>query len=920
MVTDEECDRGNGTGFFNGKRRFECAPQKAMFVKLASCRPDSRFSTHPSANHSEKFANQKVAEDEASDYEDDRFTVEPISTDQVERILIGHMKGIQGHCNSCYMDAALFSLFSCSSALDSLLFKVIKPKDSKIQDTLLRHIVNPLRRRGFVKSKYIMQLRQQLNDHGYSKTFTTDEKDPEEFLTIIMQHIMTLEPLLEISAGGKVQKSYCYQIFLEQNQSLILPTVQQLLEHSFHGATLKLARVPSCLILQMPRFGKKFKMFDKIIPSLELDVTDFLTEGPQLCMLCGGIAGVECSECFQDPVFGQVGFKLFCHPCSDRVHAHPQRKAHQLGTLQLPKEFIETGAAAMPARDKLELFAVLCIETSHYVSFVKHGPTSRDWIFFDSMADREGDLDGYNIPKVQACPEVGDYLDMSPVELANQVPRDMKGVAKRLFCDAYMYLYHNHQQPLLLNTMDSKDEADCKFFIVLEKQLEYMQVNPGSLCYMSNKNYNSEMSKTKESRGLSVCCMGSPYKDRVRMSDLKPLSTEEAALLYSLEGDTDRLKWYQQGTALRTALALTVDTPVIVEGYGHGVIRYVGPIAKTGPSRSLDPISARLFGIELQGDDKGKGTGDIWMKDYFQCDKYDGIVIPFSRIQPVTATSAPLSPWKTSSQFHFSDLNRDEKVHYLKDQTHGLGTVQKSYCYQIFLEQNQSLTLPTVQQLLEHSFHEATLKLAKVPSCLILQMPRFGKKFKMFDKIIPSLELDVTDFLTEGPQLCMLCGGIAGVECSECFRDPVFGQVGFKLFCHPCSDRVHAHPQRKAHQPGTLQLPKEFIETGAAMPARDKLELFAVLCIETSHYVSFVKHGPTSRDWIFFDSMADREGGLDGYNIPKVQACPEVGDYLDMSPTELANQVPRDMKGVAKHLFCDAYMYLYHNTINSLYC
>lgn len=45
------------------------------------------------------------------------------------------------------------------------------------------------------------------------------------------------------SAGGKVQDSYCYQIFLDQNHSLVLPTVQQLLEHSFHSSGLKLAEV-----------------------------------------------------------------------------------------------------------------------------------------------------------------------------------------------------------------------------------------------------------------------------------------------------------------------------------------------------------------------------------------------------------------------------------------------------------------------------------------------------------------------------------------------------------------------------------------------------------------------------------------------------------------------------------------------------
>lgn len=39
----------------------------------------------------------------------------------------------------------------------------------------------------------------------------------------------------------------------------------------------------------------------------------------------------------------------------------------------------------------MELFAVLCIETSHYVSFVKYGPENEHWMFFDSMADRHGE-------------------------------------------------------------------------------------------------------------------------------------------------------------------------------------------------------------------------------------------------------------------------------------------------------------------------------------------------------------------------------------------------------------------------------------------------------------------------------------------------------------------------------------------------
>ncbi|XP_022608837.1 ubiquitin carboxyl-terminal hydrolase CYLD-like [Seriola dumerili] len=435
-----EEERGVSDGTFKDKRIFTCPSKRALFVKLSSLRSDSRFQ----ASHSEKMPKQEDTERETEHSTGKLETVPPITTEQVNQILIGRMKGIQGHCNSCYMDAALFSLFSCSSVLDSMLFKSTAPRDTPIQNTLLHDIVNPLRSKGFVEGRHIMKLRQQLQKHGYSHSFTTDEKDPEEFLIVIMHHILALDPLLKLSAHGKVQDSYCYQIFLDQNHSLVLPTVQQLLEHSFHSSGLKLAEVPSCLILQMPRFGKKFKMFEKIVPSLELDVTDLLSEGPQQCVLCGHLAEEQCADCFKDPLFSQTGFKVFCKECSFKVHSHPQRRSHQPDALDVPKGYLDHGKShTQMTRDKLELFAVLCIETSHYVSFIKYGPNSEDWIFFDSMADRQGEIDGFNIPEVQNCPEVGMYLEMSPAELANQVPRDMKGVAKRLFCDAYMYLYQS---------------------------------------------------------------------------------------------------------------------------------------------------------------------------------------------------------------------------------------------------------------------------------------------------------------------------------------------------------------------------------------------------------------------------------------------------------------------------------------------
>lgn len=47
--------------------------------------------------------------DKASVYVEEE-NVPPIRTEDVSNRLIGQMKGIQGHCNSCYMDSALFRL------------------------------------------------------------------------------------------------------------------------------------------------------------------------------------------------------------------------------------------------------------------------------------------------------------------------------------------------------------------------------------------------------------------------------------------------------------------------------------------------------------------------------------------------------------------------------------------------------------------------------------------------------------------------------------------------------------------------------------------------------------------------------------------------------------------------------------------
>ncbi|KAM9200846.1 ubiquitin carboxyl-terminal hydrolase CYLD-like isoform 1-T1 [Mergus octosetaceus] len=382
-------DKGVTAGEWLGKYYFHCAPKRGLFVKLQSCQPDVRF-------QSSRGSDLNLVEDsehEALPHAPVSFP--PLRNEDAVSVLRGRMKGIQGHCNSCYMDAALFSLFSCTSVLDSMLFTPFTLCDRNVQEILREEIVNPLRKTGFVKARSVMHLREQLTEKGKCSSFTNAEKDPEEFLSLIMQKILGIEPLLKLQSGGhEGLDCYCYQIFMDKQEDLVVPDVQQLVEHSFLTYDQKLVEIPSCFIIQMPRFGKEYKMFSKIIPSLELDITDLLLDSPRECCVCGDVATLECSGCFKDKMFAPTGLKQFCSTCSKQVHSHYRRRTHKPTRLHVPEEFqcrSPQGSQRVP-REKMELFAVLCIETSHYVSFVKYGPENEHWMFFDSMADRHGAL------------------------------------------------------------------------------------------------------------------------------------------------------------------------------------------------------------------------------------------------------------------------------------------------------------------------------------------------------------------------------------------------------------------------------------------------------------------------------------------------------------------------------------------------
>ncbi|CAF3333204.1 unnamed protein product [Rotaria sp. Silwood1] len=62
---------------------------------------------------------------------------------------------------------------------------------------------------------------------------------------------------------------------------------------------------------------------------------------------------------------------------------------------------------------------------------------------------------------------------------------------------------------------------------------------------------------------------------------------------------------------------------------------------------------------------------------------------------------------------------------------------------------------------------------------------------------------------------------------------------------------------------------------------KHKLNLFAVLCVETSHYVAFVKCKQQNQqhEWLFFDSMSDRIHNEK--NIPLVNHIPDFDRWID---------------------------------------
>ncbi|XP_067942322.1 ubiquitin carboxyl-terminal hydrolase CYLD-like [Watersipora subatra] len=357
----------------------------------------------------------------------------------LKKNLIGQWRGIQGDQNSCYMDSCLYVMFAFTGVFDSLLLLPKKSNDipsyTDIQRVLRCHIANPLRCHGLVKKDAIHRLRKLLDQLGIVKGLLADQKDPEEFINLLLIDVFRSSPPLQLSNG---QSCHSFHLLSEKDARIAFPTVQELLEHSCAQEQLKFKKIPPFLILHMPRFGRDYRMYDKILPSIDLDITDVLQGATRYCYVCGEQAMWECPECYGAE--NEWKKSTFCHECSNTVHKHDKRSGHMPINLKL---FEETGTESVdktrpPAL--LRLFAVLCIDTSHYVAFTSTNAqdSKAPWLFFDSMSDREAEECR---PKVTQVEDVPFWLSKGG---ADRIAKDFDAVPakiKRLIQDGYICFY-----------------------------------------------------------------------------------------------------------------------------------------------------------------------------------------------------------------------------------------------------------------------------------------------------------------------------------------------------------------------------------------------------------------------------------------------------------------------------------------------
>ena len=172
FVLQEEEIVGGTNGWYNGAKVFECGPQKGVVVPITHVKLDKRFQADgKSDDDSQNFGD--------INYPPVQGNVAPVKVKDIREI-IGKNNGIQGHQNSCYLDATLFAMFAFTCVFDSLIYRRPNKTDiaeyTEVQQILKEEIVNPLRKYMFVRADKVMKLRKLLDHLTSVRGLTSEEK------------------------------------------------------------------------------------------------------------------------------------------------------------------------------------------------------------------------------------------------------------------------------------------------------------------------------------------------------------------------------------------------------------------------------------------------------------------------------------------------------------------------------------------------------------------------------------------------------------------------------------------------------------------------------------------------------------------------------------------------------------------------
>jgi hypothetical protein len=214
---------------------------------------------------------------------------------------------------------------------------------------------------------------------------------------------------------------------------------------------MKLLEVPEYLIVFMPRYGANFKLCDFIVPSETIRVRSLLHDDlPERNNVTDPVvstfenaqqAGAHCVN-----ILLELFFRHFCSPfplALGSILSAGSFQPYQYNVVHnnddynfLPASSTPQGPETLfPPEHCMRLEAMLTIERSHYVAWVRDGAKV---LFFDSMADR---VDPVNVPQVREASDVAWMLETGDINEAMVHDAPPNGDLRRVLRDLNMCIY-----------------------------------------------------------------------------------------------------------------------------------------------------------------------------------------------------------------------------------------------------------------------------------------------------------------------------------------------------------------------------------------------------------------------------------------------------------------------------------------------